>query len=83
MSKNKKGLEALEDKTENMNNQANHFLKQSVDLRRTYQMRAIKVKILGALLTIAVILWIFSPFIWSSDDSSSEPAASGEGTDTR
>lgn len=50
-------LENLEQRTETMTRQADQFLKQSVDLRRAIQWRNMKLKIVIALLTGAVIAY--------------------------
>lgn len=53
-------LESLEQRTDNMNQQANQFLKQSVDLRRAIQWRNYKLKFICFLIGTALLTY----FVW-------------------
>lgn len=50
-------LDNLEQRTDNMSQQANQFLKQSVDLRRAIQWRNLKLKLLSGLIGLSVITY--------------------------
>jgi hypothetical protein len=56
-------LESLENNTSTMNQQANRFLRQSVDLRRQIQMRNLKIKVIFGLCVTAVIVYVAQMFI--------------------
>jgi hypothetical protein len=59
-------LEQLEQKTSSMQTSANQFLKQSVALRRTMQIRNIKLKVILAIVILAIVLYIIAPFIFTT-----------------
>jgi len=56
-------MESLANSSNSMSNQANQFLRQSVDLRRQMQMRNLKIKVIFAVIALAVILYFAAPFI--------------------
>jgi hypothetical protein len=51
-------VESLEEKSDGMSKQANQFLKQSVDLRRHMQWKALKMKILLGIVIAAVLAYV-------------------------
>ncbi len=58
MLDNQTNVESLEEKSDGMSKQANQFLKQSVDLRRQMQWKALKMKILLGLVIAAVLAYV-------------------------
>jgi len=56
-------LDQVKDNSQSMSNQANQFLKQSVDLRRQVQIRQFKVKAIMAICVLSLLAYFALPLI--------------------
>jgi len=63
MMDNMQNLETLEKKSSDMQNQAQMFSSDSTQLARVMYIRALKIKIIAALLVVAILLFIIIPIV--------------------